>query len=348
VHRHATGWGLRDRCATHFPLSVLPMAEGNVEIIRPVHERGSSARHVPRPVKARPVRLNEDMNAEDGFRVATLECLAQISANIPAVRAREVEGVHQLRVGLRRLHTGLFAFGDPFRIATVKRLRRRTKGLAGIFGPARDLDVFLEDVFAPVAQSANGNEALAFLKNRIEDARAKEWNEALGKLDEGGLQEFLDEVAATAEGRSWGKGSAEPILETSARTLEESFLRARKRARRIDRGEDRDFHRLRIALKKLRYTAEFFEGLYKKKRLKNYLDCVRDLQDVLGGMHDVAAARQTLMRLTAEEPASARSASQLAYASGLITGWHESRAAGLADKARKKWKNLNRAEQFWR
>ncbi|HVZ70053.1 MAG TPA: CHAD domain-containing protein [Rhizomicrobium sp.] len=324
------------------------MVEGNVEIVRPVHERGSAARHVPRPVKARPVRLNEDMTAEDGFRVAVLECLAQISANIPAVRAREVEGVHQLRVGLRRLHTALYSFGDPFRVATVKRLRRRTKGLAGLFGPARDLDVFLEEVFVPVARSAQGNDALEFLRNRIEDARIKAWDEALAKLDEGGLQEFLDETAATAEGRSWGKGSDEPILETSSRALEESFLRARKRARRIGRGEDRDFHRLRIALKKLRYTAEFFEGLYRKKRLKDYLDCVRDLQDVLGAMHDAAAARQTLMRLTAEEPASARSAAQLAYASGLITGWHESRATGLADKARKRWKQLDRARQFWR
>ncbi|HVT25052.1 MAG TPA: CHAD domain-containing protein [Rhizomicrobium sp.] len=322
--------------------------DSNVEIIRPVRERGGSAPHLPRPVKARPVRLNRDMNAEDGFRIAVLECLAQISANIPAVRAREVEGVHQLRVGLRRLHTALFAFGDPFRTATIKRLRRRTKGLADIFGPARDLDVFLEDVFAPVAQSAKGNEALAFLKNRIEDARAKEWDEALGKLDEGGLQGFLDEVAAAAESKSWGKAGKEPILETSARALDESLLRARKRARHIGRGEDRDFHRLRIALKKLRYTAEFFEGLYKRKRLDAYLDRLRKLQDVLGGMHDIAAARQTLMRLTAEEPASARSAAQLAYASGLITGWHESRAVDLSKKARKKWKKLDHAEPFWR
>lgn len=324
------------------------MTEGNVEILRPAHQRHGHALRSPKPVKARPVRLNADMTAEDGFRVAVLECLAQISANIPAVRAREVEGVHQLRVGLRRLHTAFFAFGDPFRIATVKRLRRRTKGLAGIFGPARDLDVFLESIFTPVALSADGNEALALLKKRIEDARAKAWDEGLEKLDEGGLQEFLDQVAAVAEARSWAKGSAEPILVTSARTLEERFLRARKRARRIDRGEDRDFHRLRIALKKLRYTAEFFEGLYKRKRLNEYLDHLRKLQDVLGAMHDVAAARQTLLRLTAEEPASARSAAQLAHASGLITGWHESRATGLADKARKKWKELSRTEQFWR
>lgn len=324
------------------------MAEGNVEIIRPAHERGGPARHVPRPVKARPVRLNADMTAEDGFRVVVLECLAQVSANIPAVRACEAEGVHQLRVGLRRLHTALYSFGDPFRVATVKRLRRRTKGLADMFGPARDLDVFLEEVFAPVARSADGNEALAFLKERLEKARLQAWDEGLSKLDEGGLQEFLDEVAATAEGKSWGAGGRDPIRETAARTLEETFLRARKRARRIDRGEDRDFHRLRIALKRMRYTSEFFEGLYRRKKVKAYLDHLRKLQDVLGAMHDVAAARQTLLRLTAEEPASARSAALLAHATGLITGWHESRSIGLADKARKKWRELNAAGQFWR
>ncbi len=323
------------------------MTEGNVEILRPAHQRHGSSHRAPHPVKARPVRLMEGMTTEEAFRVTVLECLAQISANIPAVRGRQSEGVHQLRIGLRRLHTGLFAFGDPFRNATVKRLRRRTKGLAGIFGPARDLDVFMEDLFAPVARSTGNSDALTFLKTRAEDARAQAWDDALEKLDEGGLQEFLDQVAAIAEAKSRGKRGA-PIGETASRALEESFLRARKRGRRIDHGEDRDFHRLRIALKKLRYNSEFFEGLYKKKEVRSYLEHLKTLQDVLGAMHDVAAARQTLLRLTADEPASARSAAQLSYASGLITGWHESRAAGLSEHAHRKWKKLTRTEQFWR
>jgi CHAD domain-containing protein len=323
--------------------------DSNVEILRPAHQRHGYALRAPKPVKARPVRLIADMTAEEAFRVTVLECLAQISANIPVVRAREIEGVHQLRIGLRRLHTALFAFGDPFRNASVKRLRRRTKGLAGIFGPARDLDVFLEEVYGPVAaQMADSNDSLSFLKIRVEDARTAAWDDALAKLDEGGLQEFLDEVAATAEARGRADGGDTPVLKTAARTLEESFLRARKRGRRIDRGEDRDFHRLRIALKKLRYTSEFFEGLYKKKEVRDYREHLKHLQDVLGAMHDVAAARQTLLRLTAEEPASARSAAQLAHASGLITGWHESHLVVLSQKARKKWKKLNHAEQFWR
>jgi CHAD domain-containing protein len=322
--------------------------QSNVEILRPAHERHGHALRSPKSVKARPVRLNADMTAEDGFRVAVLECLAQISANIPAVRARDAEGVHQLRVGLRRLHTALYAFGEPFRIATVKRLRRRTKGLAVIFGAARDLDVFLQSVFTPVARSEDGNQALAFLGKRIEETRAKAWNDGLEKLDEGGLQEFLDEVAIIAEARSWAKGSEEPIRKTAARTLEQSFLRACKRGRRIDCGEDRDFHRLRIALKKLRYTSEFFEGLYRKKDVRDYREHLKDLQDVLGAMHDIAAARQTLLRLTVEEPASAGNAAQLAHACGLITGWHESRTADLSAKARKKWKKLSHADHFWR
>ena len=182
------------------------MSDPRVEILRPVHER--QGRGFARPahfVKARPVRLMADMTAEEAFRVTMLECLAQISANIPVIRARESEGVHQLRIGLRRLHTALFAFGDSFRVATVKRLRRRTKALADLFGPARDLDVFMEDLLAPVTKSVGTDEAVAFLKSRAEDARARAWDEALVKLDEGGLQEFLDEGSAVAEGKMWSK-----------------------------------------------------------------------------------------------------------------------------------------------
>ncbi|HEY4126254.1 MAG TPA: hypothetical protein VGM36_16635, partial [Rhizomicrobium sp.] len=75
------------------------MTEGNVEIIRPAHLRHSAtARRTPQPVKARPVRLMKEMTTEEAFRVSLLECLAQISANIPAVRMRQSEGAHQLRV----------------------------------------------------------------------------------------------------------------------------------------------------------------------------------------------------------------------------------------------------------
>src|SRR5690349_12315943 len=81
-----------------------------------------------RIVKAHPVRLRRKMTVEEAFRVTVLECLAQVAANVPAIlQSREVEGLHQMRVGLRRLHVALHAFGEEFRTPALKELRKRTK-----------------------------------------------------------------------------------------------------------------------------------------------------------------------------------------------------------------------------
>jgi hypothetical protein len=44
-------------------------------------------------------------------------------------------------------------------------------------------------------------------------------------------------------------------------------------------------HELRIAAKRLRYSMEFFESCY-GKRLARYLDSIRELQELLGNVHD--------------------------------------------------------------
>ena len=58
----------------------------------------------PAAVKARAAILPRDIPAEDAFRLTLLQCQWHIAANISAVvEAREVEGLHQMRVGFRRL-----------------------------------------------------------------------------------------------------------------------------------------------------------------------------------------------------------------------------------------------------
>ena len=51
---------------------------------------------------------------------------------------------------------------------------------------------------------------------------------------------------------------------------------------------------MRIALKKLRYAAEFFEASIGKKRTKPYLAALKELQDALGHLNDVAVAERLI------------------------------------------------------
>ena len=54
-------------------------------------------------------------------------------------------------------------------------------------------------------------------------------------------------------------------------------------------------HQLRIALKKLRYTAEFFRSLYPKEHAKPYLSALAQMQNCLGHMNDDAVVAEHLL-----------------------------------------------------
>ncbi|HXM00171.1 MAG TPA: CHAD domain-containing protein, partial [Rhizomicrobium sp.] len=108
----------------------------------------------PLPVKARPAILARDIAAEDAFRLTLLQCKWHIASNIAAiVEAREVEGVHQMRVGFRRLRVALTAFGGDFRTPALEALGARAKRLADKLAPARDLDVFIDELLEPAADA---------------------------------------------------------------------------------------------------------------------------------------------------------------------------------------------------
>ena len=58
-----------------------------------------------------------------------------------------------------------------------------------------------------------------------------------------------------------------PATQLAERMLDHRLAQAKKRARRLEKLPDAKRHQLRIELKKLRYTAEFFAPLYEQSTL---------------------------------------------------------------------------------
>jgi CHAD domain-containing protein len=58
-----------------------------------------------------------------------------------------------------------------------------------------------------------------------------------------------------------------------------------------------ELHRLRIRIKKLRYASEFFGGLWPSRRTNRYLSALKDLQQVLGALHDATVAEKLVSDL---------------------------------------------------
>jgi triphosphatase len=315
-----------------------------------------------RPSKAQPAFLPKGCVAEDAFRLTLLQCKWHISANVPAVvEARDVEGMHQMRVGFRRLRVAFSSFGSEFRTPTFETLRLRAKGIANRLAPARDLDVFVEQLFEPAATANGALEAFSLLRSRAQGARRRAWDEAASQITGPAFANFMSDLGEALDRRSWyeatpGGSHASNLIvafATPATTLADRMLamrlrQARKRARHLEGLSDAARHRLRIKLKKLRYTAEFFAPLYARKDVEPFLVRLSRMQDILGGLNDVAVARNTLESLVDKGDAGLfATQADLSFAAGIVYGWHLDRAARSWGNAVKRWKKFARTDSFW-
>jgi triphosphatase len=291
------------------------------------------------PVGARAPRIDGAVTTEEALRAILVEALAQISANAPVVaEARHSEGLHQLRVGLRRLRTAA-------KLAGLSELDTRAKALINIIGPARDFDVFLTEMFAPAVAELGARRGFDILAARAKAAREAAWAVAIAAVSGAGFQALSDEAAAAA--RTLSVPTEKPIADVAPEILDRIWRRARKRGRRFAELDAPARHGLRIALKKLRYTSEFFAPLYDKKEVKRWLTPLKDLQDLLGHLNDVAQVRAIVGRSIMSQEASAAEQADLSHAAGLLTGFYQARSDNVLDETAKRWKVFRAAEPFW-
>src|SRR5262249_5405378 len=90
------------------------------------------------PVKAASIDLHVGMSAREAFRTIGLACLKQVIDNEPALTRGDPEGVHQMRVGLRRLRAAMSLFAALLRDPQTAAIKNELKWLAGELGPARE------------------------------------------------------------------------------------------------------------------------------------------------------------------------------------------------------------------
>lgn len=81
-----------------------------------------------------------------------------------------------------------------------------------------------------------------------------------------------------------------PLIEAGRPWFHRSARKAHRAGKGVRHLTAKQRHRLRIALKQLRYETQFLSGLYAQKKVKSYVDTLRNLQDVLGNLNDLAEA----------------------------------------------------------
>ncbi|HTS91541.1 MAG TPA: CHAD domain-containing protein [Stellaceae bacterium] len=304
--------------------------------------------------KAPPFALDINATGLEAFEAILRHHLAHLLANEAAAHVGgDPEGVHQVRVALRRLRSVLALFREVLPAGTAQHLGDELRWLAGETGSARDLDVFLQELLSPIRRTMPEEPDLEALENRATAARIAAYERVRTAFATTRYTALLLEVGRVAETRFWLNGLEPEVLarlEAPARDfasdlLAERHRKAKKRGRGFANLSTSDRHRLRIGLKKLRYAADSFRTLYEGGATAAYMKRLSRLQDVLGHLNDVDIAGR-LVEGFAQGAATGDSVA-VARASGLVIGWYGHGIAALEPRLRKQWKAFKSAQPFW-
>ncbi|MDR7093404.1 CYTH and CHAD domain-containing protein [Hydrogenophaga laconesensis] len=260
----------------------------------------------PRPAKAAPLSLSADMHPVQAFRDAALGCLMHLQANAAGVlppgpdsTLPDPEFVHQARVALRRLRTGLRLFRVHLPRRFVAHWAAEWKTLAGRLGDARNWDVFATERLPdwlpggePHAASGVAERALFdWVRHQRLDANVRA-AQALG--DSAHALRMLAFTRAVLALKKPDDAPAQSLPDWACATLRQRHDALREEARRARRLGPEGRHALRIRLKKLRYAQDFLGSLLPRDQVRRSTAALADAQALLGDLNDLSTA-QTLL-----------------------------------------------------
>ena len=305
--------------------------------------------------KARALDLDPGITVDEAIRQILRSCVQHWCANeAAALDGRDPEGVHQLRVAVRRLRSAFSVFGHLIERDERRRLSNEAKQIVDSFGPARDWDVFSTELLAPVGAARPDDPDLGRLLAAAQVERQRGYEAVRAEIGSQAYTRYLLELRLWIEAGAWREHATpqgaqwldRPIVAFADALLAKRHRKARKLGRRFASLAASERHRVRIALKKLRYACEFFEGLYRKKDTKPYLASMKQMQDSLGHMNDVAVAEKLALRLV-DHAATQAERELLRMAAGLVLGWYGKGAADLEPALVEAWHAFSHGSPFW-
>jgi len=256
-----------------------------------------------------PARVENLRESTDrSVRLVALGHLADATAaHSRLAKQSDDEALHDFRVALRRLRSWERAFRPYLRDDLGGKLRRRLRDLAHDTGDSRDLEVhlaWLADQRRSLGrrQRAGLDWLIAELDRRKDDADrvlAKDVDGRFTRLEiklTRALESYRERLRLHKDGRAtplpvFAEALA-PRVRAAARELERHLGHVRTER------DVREGHEARIAAKRLRYLLEPVIRIV--PGTADIVDRLKDLQDVLGDLHDAQVFGAEISKLAAD------------------------------------------------
>src|SRR5215469_4257565 len=324
-------------------------------------ERGYalSAGQAAKAVCRSAIDLDPEVSTAAAFQTIALSCLDHAAASGRAVREGDTEGVHQMRVGLRRLRAAISIFKELLPGPETEAVKSELKWLTEQLGPARDFDVLLEQRVNEERRIPPIGNEIDLLEDDLQARRDAGLQKAKAAVDSDRYRALGLRTALWITNGEWSK-SAEPLtiadrerraVELAAEILDKRSKKISKKVEDIEALDARQRHKLRIAVKKLRYACEFFAGLFDRRKQirgrKQLSSILKTLQGSLGTLNDIEVHKR-LAVMIAHSRKRARKQAEKALAMGFIAGQEQREIASCLAAAEKAGGQLSNSAKFWK
>lgn len=262
----------------------------------------------------------------------------------------EIEGVHQMRVAIRRLRSAISLFRGAIPRESSQPWSDEMRWVVGELGLARDLDVFIDEGLSHAAPHLPlpGAEDLDRIA-RVRRARAYE-EQVVPMLESERYRQFKEGFSDWFTHRRWEGDNGKKrksreamngkLVPFARALLDKQERQVLKTGSHVDRNDAPAMHQLRIECKKLRYASEFFRPLF--LGMDGFIAHMKGLQDLLGLMNDVAVTRNLLDIILLEE----NDHRVLIFAGGLL-GWRTCDYFHTLSRFDTVWEDFTEARHPW-
>jgi CHAD domain-containing protein len=289
--------------------------------------------------------VNPSQTVEEVFKHILEANLASVKEWEPvALAGEDIEGVHQMRVGLRRMRSELSVFRSAIPRKLTRPLAKEMRWAARALDRARDLDVYIVEIFS--GKESKSHQKMQSIARRHRD---EAYSRVRGIVQSKRYLSFNREIINWLDTKAWREQLSEDerkvlrrkITPFACRVLEEHQGNVLGAGKEIEKLDSEALHRLRIECKKLRYAAEFFAPLY-GERMKGFTRHLKALQDLLGTLHDTAilsGLQEDLLRGTRN--------SKLKRIAGKLEDKRYKESKEIKKDVMERWQAFSEAEHPW-
>lgn len=263
---------------------------------------------MPKQIAYNLTELSKKTNLEDAFKIMAFSCIAQVESNAAIlVKTYDPEGLHQVRIGLFRFNSLLETYNNLLKLPET--LRSELHWINQTLSESRDMDVLInftlpmvckklgflrtppnlnlilhneaKKIRSQLTTTINSKRCIKLIQNLKAFVFECDWPEGTPTIVHGQLSEQLDQVAST-----WLTKQRYTLI---------------NQGKNINSAGRKKLHRIRITVKRLRYTSEFLQSLYPSERVNAYIKKLSKLQDVLGFLHDATVANRRLKKIKTKD-----------------------------------------------